>query len=83
VPFIFGPSSLELIVLTVTRAALALVLLEKFSAWFRVPTSSTEARAGGALIAGLPMLIADAFGYGSSVLAIQVGLLFVLLSIND
>jgi hypothetical protein len=82
-PFIFGPNSLELIVLTVTRAALALVLLEKFSAWFRVPTSSTEARAGGALIAGLPMLIADAFGYGSSVIAIQVGLLFVLVSIND
>jgi hypothetical protein len=82
-PFIFGPNSLELIVLTVTRAALALVLLEKFSAWFRVPTSSTEARAGGALIAGLPILIADALGYGSSVLAIQVGLLFILLSIND
>jgi hypothetical protein len=82
-PFIFGPTSLELIVLTVTRAALALVLLEKFSAWFRVPTSSTEARAGGALIAGLPMLIADAFGASSSVLAIQVGLLFILLSIND
>jgi hypothetical protein len=82
-PFIFGSTSLELIVLTVTRAALALVLLEKFSAWFRVPTSSTEARAGGALIAGLPLLIADAFGAHSSVLAIQVGLLFVLLSIND
>jgi hypothetical protein len=82
-PFIFGPNTLELIVLTVTRAALALVLLEKFSAWFRVPTSSTEARAGGALIAGLPILIADAFGAGSSVIAIQVGLLFVLLSIND
>jgi hypothetical protein len=44
---------------------------------------SIEARAGGGLIAGLLMLTADAFGYGLSVLAIQVGLLFVLLSIND
>jgi hypothetical protein len=42
---------------------------------------SIEARAGGGLIAGLLMLTADAFGL--SVLAIQVGLLFVLLAIND
>jgi hypothetical protein len=44
---------------------------------------SFEAWAGGALIAGLLMLIAAAFDYGSSMLTIQVGLLLILLSIND